>query len=307
MEHELFLKYLQFEKRYSSHTLVSYRKDLFQFAEYVKSSFDIDEAEDVSHHHIRSWGVELMEQFSAVTVRRKFSTLRSYFKFLRQTQGLEINPMEKVAAPKVGKKVPSFVDEEGTRRLFDEKNAFFSDDYEGVLDKTVLHLLYATGIRRSELIGLSTQDVNFNTRVLKVRGKGNKERLVPFNLNTLDILREYLNYKTQKFQYAQQLQPFFVGSNGRALSAEKVYRMSNKYLSQVSSLKKTSPHVLRHTFATHMLNNGADINSIKEILGHSNLSATQIYTHSTIDKLKNVYNQTHPLEKGFNEGDEYES
>ncbi|MFA8299516.1 MAG: tyrosine-type recombinase/integrase [Hyphomicrobiales bacterium] len=295
MEHERFLDYIRFEKRCSGNTYISYKKDLEQFKYYLEDTYEITDLTKASHQHIRSWVVLLMETLSPVTIRRKLSALRSFYKYLRGNGLLDQDPMGKLVLPKIGKRVPSFIDNEGMNKLLYDDD-FYPEGYDGILHKTIIITFYGTGIRRAELLHLKDHDIDVSRKVLKVMGKRNKERFVPLNHKTLSVLSNYLIVKRNNVKQAPENSFLFVDIKGKPLYADKVYTIVNKYLSQVSSLKKTSPHVLRHTFATHLLNNGADINSIKEMLGHSSLAATQMYTHSTIEELKSIYNQAHPFE-----------
>ena len=286
MQVQNFLNYLKFEKRYSDHTLVAYTTDLNQFVSFILLEFKIECFKEVSHSIIRSWISCLLESgVSPRTVNRKITTLKSLFKFLLQEDVITENPTQKIISPKISKKLPVFLEESKMEDLFDKIN--FPETFEGQRDKLILDVFYMTGVRLSELINLNLSNIDFQKSILKVVGKRNKERIIPLSPILLDSLKKY----TENNNIYNVL---FVNSMGVKLTSKKVYGIVNKYLSNVSSLEKKSPHVLRHTFATHMLNNGADINSIKEILGHANLSATQIYTHNTIKRLKLIYKQAHP-------------
>ena len=286
MQVKKFLNYLKFEKRYSDHTLVAYKTDLNQFISFILLEFEIDNLKEVSHSIIRSWIANLLDSgVSSRSVNRKITTLKSLFKFLLMEDFITENPTQKIVSPKNTKKLPIFLEESKVEDLYNEIN--FPETFEGERDKLILDVFYMTGIRLIELINLNLSDIDFQKSTLKVIGKRNKERIIPLPPILLD--------KLKKFSENNNINnTFFVNSEGVKLSPKKVYVIVNKYLSMVSSLEKKSPHVLRHTFATHMLNNGADINAIKEILGHANLSATQVYTHNTIDRLKSVYKQAHP-------------
>ena len=286
MQIENFLNYLKFEKRYSDHTLVAYKTDLNQFISFILLEFEIENLKEVSHSIIRSWIANLLDSgISSRSVNRKITTLKSLFKFLLMEDFITENPTQKIVSPKNTKKLPIFLEESKMEDLFKEIN--FPETFEGKRDKLILDVFYMTGIRLIELINLNVSDIDFQNSTLKVIGKRNKERIIPLPPILLD--------KLKKFSENNNINnTFFVNSEGGKLTPKKVYVIVNKYLSMVSSLEKKSPHVLRHTFATHMLNNGADINAIKEILGHSNLSATQVYTHNTIARLKSIYKQAHP-------------
>ena len=283
---EDFINYIKSEKRFSKHTITSYETDLNQFFNYIKAESQITNPKDVSFKLIRNWISSLLENnLKSTSVNRKISSLKSYYKFLLVSNYVDTNPTLKLISPKSSKRLPVFVEKDNMDSLFDKD--FFEDSYEGKRDKLIIELFYFTGMRLSELINIKTSDIDKVNSQIKVIGKRNKERLIPITFNTLKDLNEFINfYEIENF--------LFVEGNGKKLYSKKVYRIVNKYLAKISSIKKKSPHVLRHSFATHMLNNGADINAIKEILGHANLSATQIYTHNSIKKLKNVHKQAHP-------------
>lgn len=286
MHIDKFLNYLQFEKRYSEHTLVAYKTDLFQFSNFIFTEFNIKNIEEVHHSIIRSWIASLLDSgISSRSVNRKITTLKSVFKYLMQEDVILENPTQKIISPKNIKKLPLFIEKSKMENLFHDIN--FPDSFEGERDRLILEVFYMTGVRLSELINLKLIDIDIQNSTIKVIGKRNKERMIPLSPDLLNDLKRYSSkYNINEF--------IFVNLDGDRISSKSVYNIVNKYLSMVSSLKKTSPHVLRHTFATHMLNNGADINAIKEILGHSNLSATQVYTHNTIDRLKLIYKKAHP-------------
>ncbi len=286
-----FLQYIQYEKRFSPHTVTAYKGDLEQFAEYLHKTFEVGDIKEVNHSFIRSWIVSLMEAgISSRSINRKITTLKTYYKFLMKNNVVIANPMLKVQSPKQSKKLPVFVEENKMALLFDRIN--FGEGYEAFRDKLLLELFYATGMRLSELVNLKEQDIDLNNCTIKILGKRNKERIVPFTHKMKSLFQQYMaEKKNAGFAKSATL---FVTAEGKKIYTKLVYRIVNKYLAQVTTLDKKSPHVLRHTFATHMLNHGADINSIKEILGHANLSATQVYTHNTIEKLKTVYKQAHP-------------
>ena len=280
-----FLDYLTIEKRYSVHTTVSYRNDLNQFNLYLSESYSGIEFKKVEMIHVRSYMVHLLEsKLAKSTVARKVSSIKSLYKFMKKEQLISSSPIQLLETPKIDSRLPVFLKEEEVVNLFEEFK--FEDSFSGKRDKMILYLFYQTGIRLSELIGI--KDVDVRNGELKVLGKRNKERIIPLSNNIQPLIDQYLNLKDElgfKKKY------FFVTDNGNKLYEKFVYRKVNYYLSMVSSKHKKSPHILRHTFATHMLNNGADLNSIKEILGHENLSATQVYTHNTFQKIK-IYSQT---------------
>lgn len=283
-----FLKFLQYEKRHSSHTLVAYSNDLRQFLEFLANTYEIKNITEVNHTVIRSWMVSLMEQkITARSVNRKITTLKTFYKFLLRQQMVSQNPMLKVLSPKISKRLPVFVEKEKMNVLLDD--TVFGLDFEGQRNKLIIELLYASGMRLSELINLKLTDVDLYSCQLKVLGKRNKERIIPFSNSVKHQIQEYIALRPEN-----NAEYLFINKKGLKLYEKLVYRVVNSYLSQVTTANKKSPHVLRHTFATHMLNSGADLNAVKELLGHANLSATQVYTHNTVEKLKNIHKQAHP-------------
>ncbi|MFZ6052723.1 tyrosine-type recombinase/integrase [Halocola ammonii] len=292
MNFDDFLDYLESEKRYSPHTLDAYRRDLIQFKDYIEVFYSDIKLEEVSHQIIRSWMALMMEEgLSARSVNRKISTLRSFYRYLQLHDLIDVNPMTKVTGPKMNKKLPVFVEQKSMDKLF--SSDLFEDDFSGVRDELMILLFYETGVRLSELINLKSSNVNFSQNQIKVLGKRNKERIIPVLPATTRLITEYLELK-EGLQTSVNHSVLLVSDSGQKLSQKLVYGKVNFYLSHVTTLKKKSPHVLRHTFATHMLNNGAKLNSIKELLGHASLAATQVYTHNTIEQLKNIHKQTHP-------------
>ena len=281
-----FLQHLISEKRFSQHTIKSYKVDIEQFVNYLENEFKVCSVDEISFQLIRRWIVLLLENgITARSVNRKISTLKTYFKFLLREGVLSENPMLKIISPKVKKRLPVFIEEDQINILFNEIK--FEKGFIGDRNKLILDFFYITGVRLSELINITINDIDFDKKLVKVLGKRNKERFIPLTNNTTISLKLFINtYNISSF--------LFSNLNGEKLYNKLVYRVVNKYINQISSINKKSPHVLRHTFATHMLNNGADINAIKELLGHSNLSATQIYTHNTIEKLQSIYKQAHP-------------
>jgi integrase/recombinase XerC len=282
-----FIKYLSSEKRFSEHTIKSYATDLKQFTSFLLSEFQIiDEINEISFQIIRTWIASLLEKgINPRSVNRKISTLKTYFKFLIREGMLIENPITKVVAPKSKKRLPVFIEEDQIASLLNEVQ--FEKGFVGQRNKLIIELFYVTGIRLSELINIKISDVDLNKQSIKVLGKRNKERIIPLSSNVVNDLNIFIE-NNQKNKY------LFTNLEGEKLYNKLVYRLVNKYIAKISSVNKKSPHILRHTFATHMLNNGADINAIKELLGHANLSATQVYTHNTIEKLKTVYKQAHP-------------
>jgi len=282
-----FITYLSSEKRFSEHTIKSYTTDLKQFTSFLSAEFQIiDEIHEISFQIIRTWIASLLENgINPRSVNRKISTLKTYFKFLIREGELIENPMMKVVAPKSKKRLPIFIEEDQISSLLNEVQ--FEIGFIGQRNKLIIELFYVTGIRLSELINIKISDVDFNNQSIKVLGKRNKERIIPLSSNVVNDLNNFIKNN-------QQNKYLFTNLDGKKLYTKLVYRLVNKYIGKISSVNKKSPHILRHTFATHMLNNGADINAIKELLGHANLSATQVYTHNTIEKLKTVYKQAHP-------------
>ena len=285
-----FLIYLQAEKRYASHTIKAYKNDLNQFHAFCQSNDK--EGMDLYYKTIRSWVVFMMDSGNSPrSVHRKLTALRTYCKYLISLGELDANPLDRVLKPKLNKRVPAFVEEVKMDQLLDDFD--FGDDFEGVRNRLILDLLYQTGMRRSELIGLSTRSFNLSGRSLKVMGKREKERIIPISDGLIHSIEHYLSVREHVLK-DPLAETMFVTVKGSPVYDKMVYRIVNRYLSMVTTLDKKSPHVLRHTFATHMLNSGADLNAIKELLGHANLSATQVYTHNTFKKLKSIYNQAHP-------------
>jgi integrase/recombinase XerC len=285
-----FLAYLQFEKRYSSHTVTAYRTDLDQFYEYLTYQYNITDIPGVTHSMIRSWLVNMLQNGTgARSVNRKLTTLKSFYKYLLRNGVVEINPMRKITSPKTPKRLPVFVEKDKMELLLDHVD--FGEGFQGIRNKLILELFYATGMRLSELVNLKETDLDFHHDTIKVLGKRNKERLIPFGKKIEVLITSYLAEKRKTFGSINEL---FLTDKGKPVYPKMVYRIVTKYLGEVTTLEKKSPHVLRHTFATHLLNNGAELNAVKELLGHASLSATQVYTHNTIDNLKRIYKQAHP-------------
>jgi len=286
MPRDKFLSYLKNEKRYSPLTVSAYTTDLTQFYNFIKAQYELTRIEGVTHGLVRSWIVDMIDSgISTRSVNRKITTLKSYYKFLLREGVVEKNPMLKILPPKTSKKLPVFVEKSSMDELLDVVE--FDEGEKGSRDRLIILLLYSTGIRLSELINLRVSDIDFNKETLKILGKGKKERVLPFSQSLGNEMKAYLDT-------AHPAEWLFCTDKGKKLYAKLVYRIVNSYLRKVTTISKKSPHVLRHTFATHMLNNGADLNAIKEFLGHVSLSATQVYTHNTIKKLTNIYKQAHP-------------
>ncbi|GEP90042.1 integrase/recombinase XerC [Chitinophaga terrae (ex Kim and Jung 2007)] len=301
---ERFLSYIALEKRYSAHTATAYRNDLLQLFDYISIHYGATPVEDISHVMIRSWLAQLMDDaVTARSVNRKISTLKSFFKYCMRMGLLKQSPMTKVISPKVKKRLPGFIEEKGMRALEDNVSPvsvtslhIFNDDFEGRTHRLIFEIFYQTGIRLSELIGLEEFKIDKGNKTIKVLGKGNKERIIPVSERLLSQMEAYMEEKRSVLEEIEPLVLLVHPVTGRRLYPKYVYLMVRKYLTehQITTLKKKSPHVLRHTFATHLTNNGAKLNAVKELLGHANLSATQVYTHNSIEKLKKAYNQAHP-------------
>ena len=292
MYKDLFLKYLQFEKRFSQNTIRSYENDIRHFSLFIENTGYQNGIQNASDKIIRAWIVDMMEKdFSSISINRKISTLKSFYKFLIKEGHVTKNPMDKVTTPKSSKKIPSFIDEKHINSLLDEFS--FGDSFSGLRNKTIIEMFYNTGIRLSELVELKNSDINLLESNLKVVGKRNKERIIPLHFSFIKSIKQYLQARDIEFNNLKH-DYFFITDRGNKLYEKFVYRIVNKYLKFVSTIEKKSPHILRHTFATHLLNRGADLNAIKELLGHANLSATQVYTHNTFEKLKSIYKQAHP-------------
>ncbi|MCL1850409.1 MAG: tyrosine-type recombinase/integrase [Bacteroidetes bacterium] len=289
----IFLSYLQFEKRASEHTVVSYRNDLEQFLNYLQQAFPNTEWREVDAVVIRTWIITLMEEkITSRTINRKISTLKSFYKYHIKMGIFDTNPLLQVHAPKVRQRLPQFVEEIDMEKLFSAD--IFENSFEGWRDQTILELFYATGMRLSELRMLTFSDFDLYNNQVKVLGKRNKERIIPFGHNFQNILTKYVEWYSEIFGTPVQNNFVFVNVKGKLLAPKNIYSIVRKYLDMITTIEKRSPHVIRHTFATHLLNRGADLNTIKELLGHSSLAATQIYTHNSIEKLKTIYKQAHP-------------
>lgn len=297
MLRDAFKAYLELEKNYSPHTVTAYTRDLDFFREFMVEAYEFDptdkgELDGVTHRMIRSWMGEMMENgISKRSIARKVASLNHWFRWLMKTGKIESNPARKVTVPKYEQKLPAFLKESSIDNLFE--NVEYPDSFEGKRDRAILEIFYSCGLRRSELIGLQFININFPEKTLKVMGKGRKERVIPFGGPAEHSLQAYMDAAdAQGLNYKGT---FFVKQkDGKPLSTGKVHKIVETYLKQACTLSKTSPHVLRHTFATHLLNNGADLNAIKELLGHTSLAATQVYVHNSIQKLKKVYEQAHP-------------
>jgi integrase/recombinase XerC len=287
-----FIDYLKFEKRYSPHTVTAYQTDLTHFFDYIVTQYEEMPLEQISHIYIRSWLASLKEDgLTSKSLNRKISSLKSFFKYELRLGKIVQTPMGRVVAPKNEKKLPAFVAARDMKLLFDHVG--FPDSWKGRTERLLLLLFYHTGMRLSELISLKESSVNFSNPGLKVLGKGSKERILPLNAGLLDEIRAYIEEKKKLFGKTAT-DYLIISEKGKPLYPKAVYIIVKKYLDNVTTIEKRSPHVLRHTFATHLTNNGADLNAVKELLGHTSLAATQVYTHNTIEKLRKVYKQAHP-------------
>ncbi|MEQ1798412.1 MAG: tyrosine-type recombinase/integrase [Lacibacter sp.] len=291
-EADSFLEYLKFEKRYSPHTIRSYQDDLTFFFEYLAAEYAELSIKDIKSTFIRSWLAKQKEKgASAKTINRRISTLKSFFKYQLRQEVIETSPMTTIVSPKQSKRLPNYVEQKDTEVLFEHVE--FPDNWEGLMNKMILELLYCSGMRLSELISLKETQVDLHKNSLKILGKGNKERIIPFSYEIRTDLEQYL--KEKKNQFGETAAEFLlVNEKGNKLYPKYVQLVVKKYLSLITTIEKKSPHVLRHTFATHLMNNGAELNAVKELLGHSSLAATQIYTHNTIEKLKDIHKKAHP-------------
>lgn len=295
---EKYIDYLRYEKRYSAHTILAYQSDLDEYSKYLLFQYTIDNLLKADHSHIRSWFVSLIDnKISTRSVIRKQSALKSFYKYCMKQDLIIINPMLKVTGPRVSKQLPDFLTKDNLKTVL--RSVEFAPGYEGARDKMIISLFYATGMRRAELVQLCVKDIDLINGYLKVTGKRNKQRILPLGPSIVKDLKEYLiirnhftNEKSGSDQNNQDV--LFVTNKGLAIYPRLVHNIVHKYLSMAAYNHKLSPHILRHTFATHMLDEGADLNAIKEILGHSSLAATQVYTHNTIEKLKNIHKQAHP-------------
>jgi integrase/recombinase XerC len=288
-----FIGYLKFQKRYSQHTIISYQTDLIAFFDFIALTFGEMALTDIKAPFIRSWLANLKEKdkMEAKSINRKISTLKSFFKYQLKAQTVTASPMATIISPKIKKRLPQFVEKTGTDTLFSYVE--FPNDWQGKTDHLLLQLLYSTGIRQAELIAIKENQVDHYKKVIKVLGKGNKERIIPVSEGLLAAIKSYMADKRKIFeQYDADI--LLINAKGKKLYPKYVYNSVKKYLSKITTISKKSPHVLRHTFATHLMNNGANLNAVKELLGHSSLAATQIYTHNSIQKLKDIHKKAHP-------------
>ena len=286
-----FLDYLQYERNYSEETIKSYREDLRQFEEFAREEIGDSAPSEVKAELVREWIVSLMDRgYTSTSINRKLSSLRSFYKFLLRKGEVAVNPLQKITGPKNKKPLPAFLRESDMDRLLDEVD--FGEGFKGCRDHMIIEMFYATGVRLSELIGLDNKDVDFSSSLIKVTGKRNKQRLIPFGEELKIAMTEYVDVRNEAVPI--RTDAFFVRENGERLSRSIVENLVKRNLSKVVTLKKRSPHVLRHTFATTMLNHDAELGAIKELLGHESLATTEVYTHTTFEELKKVYNLAHP-------------
>lgn len=289
---QAFLNYLKFQKRYSQHTIVSYQNDLNAFFDFIVMRFGETPLAEIKPSFVRSWLAELKEGgMETKSINRKISTLKSFFKYQLRQESISISPVSAIISPKINKRLPQFVDNESINVLF--RHVEFPDDWDGKTQRLLLELLYNTGIRQAELIGLKEAQVDKGNNSIKVLGKGSKERIIPVSSQLVNQLKEYMTDKPANFAVYDKVH-LLVSASGKKLYQGYVYKTVKKYLALVTSIEKKSPHVLRHTFATHLMNSGADLNAVKELLGHSSLAATQVYTHNSIEKLKDIHKKAHP-------------
>jgi integrase/recombinase XerC len=287
-----FTDHLKFEKRYSVHTVRSYHDDLIQFRDYLVTSFGSMNLDEISAAIVRSWLASLKNGgLESRSINRKISTLKSFFKFIIRSGKLSKNPLSTIVSPKVSKRLPAFVEERDMSTLFNHVE--FEEGWNGYTGRLAMQMLYELGLRLSELVNCLESQIDFGNRQVKILGKGNKERIIPVNATLLAEIREYIKKKPAELEVCDR-NYLLVNEKGKKLYSKFIYRLTTKYLPEVTTVKKKSPHILRHSFATHLMNNGAELNAVKELLGHASLAATQVYTHNTIEKLKNVHKKAHP-------------
>ena len=289
---ESFINYLKYEKRYSPHTVVAYKNDLDQFVEFTTIVVGEFHVKEVSSDIVRGWLLHLMEQgLSSRSIHRKITSVKAFYNYLMREEIVEVNPAVSQTLPKVRKKLPNFVSEESLNTLLDSDDSF-ENDFQGIRDRLIVSLFYGTGIRLTELMNLKEQDIDIKTNLIRVLGKRQKERIIPYPAEINSLFESYVIARNKQIGYKTEY--LLVTEKGDQVYEKLIYRVVKKNLAKVTSLEKRSPHVLRHTYATHLLNKGADLNAVKELLGHSNLAATQVYTHTTFEKLRDSYKQAHP-------------
>jgi integrase/recombinase XerC len=287
-----FLDHLKYQRRYSKHTIISYKNDLSAFSIFMLKEFPDTEIDKIKTTFIRTWLADMKEDdMASRSLNRKISALRSFFKYLLKNDVVKVNPVTTIISPKMPKRLPQFIEEKDTHNLFSE--VVFSEGFKGETEKLILEVLYNTGVRKAELIGLKEHQIDISNSQIKVLGKGNKERIIPVSKILMSNIKLYIVEKRRLIGRDEE-HFLFVTDKGKPLDPKVVYNIAKKYLAKVTTIDKKSPHILRHSFATHLMNNGADLNAVKELLGHSSLAATQVYTHNTIEKLKDVYKKSHP-------------
>ena len=290
-----FIEYLSLEKKYSTNTVQAYRKDFLEFQEFCRLDHHVDDLDTIPYNVIRNWVVSLSENgVTTRTINRKIASLKAYYKFLQKIGEIDINPLAKHKALKTSKKIQTPFSETEMDNVL--TSIEYSDDFEGKRDQLIIHLLYSTGIRRAELVNLKLKNVDLQERSMKVLGKRNKERIIPLLRETVVLFEIYLGDR-EGLKTIQDVDTVFLTNRGNKIYETLVYRIINKYFRKVSAKVKKSPHILRHTFATHLLNKGADLNSVKELLGHASLASTQVYTHNSIAELKRIHASSHPRGK----------
>lgn len=287
-----FTDHLKFEKRYSIHTVRSYHDDLIQFRDFIEATFGFTAPTEITPAIVRSWLASLKSSnISSRSIIRKISTLKSFFKHLVKNGQLTKNPMSNISSPKTAKRLPSFVEQNDMDTLL--RHVDFGDDWNGCTGSLAIRMLYELGLRLSELVNCRETQVDYSNMQIRILGKGNKERIIPVNSELLNQIKDYIQNKAKEFG-PKEKDFLLVNDKGKKLYPKYIYRLTTKYLPAVTTIEKKSPHVLRHSFATHLMNNGAELNAVKELLGHASLAATQVYTHNTIEKLKNVHKKAHP-------------
>jgi integrase/recombinase XerC len=295
MKIDAFLRYLKNEKRYSIKTVQSYERDLLQYSDFIQAEFQLEELDQAKNPQVRSWIVQLVNQKQQpTTIRRKLSALKSFYKYALKKGWVKTNPAEKVNTPKIAERLPKYVEQKNLSTLLDQPETYFTDTVEGLRDKLIIDVLYSTGMRRQELINLQWSHINQAAKQIKILGKGNKERLVPVSESLISSLKNFKQITKERALNPHGLLFVFLTNDGQQIYPNLVYRIVRKYISLCSTVDKKSPHVLRHSFATHMSNNGAKLNDIKELMGHASLASTQVYTHNTIEQLKEIYKIAHP-------------
>ncbi len=292
---EAFLNYLTYEKRYSLKTVESYKIDILQFFYFIESEFQQTDLLAIKSTIIRTWVVELVnKKIKPSSIKRKISALKSFYKYNQKIGNIKLNPADKINSPKNPERLPKFVEQHKINDLFENADKYFAATFEGIQEQLIVDMLYSTGMRRQELIDLKWMDINFASNQVKVTGKGNKQRLIPIGKDLIFSLQNFQKTQKEKIKDIQTVAYVFLTENGNQLYPNFVYRLVKKHIGNCSTVEKKSPHVLRHSFATHMSNNGAKLNDIKELLGHESLASTQVYTHNTIDQLKEIYKTAHP-------------